>query len=247
MTPSISGMIFAAGVGSRLKPWTDSHPKALVEVAGRPVISLVIDRFLAAGIRHIVINVHHFASQIVDYVSHAYAGCDISFSDESDILLDTGGGLRKALPLLGDSPVLIHNADILTDFPLESLIDTHLSGGADATLTVSRRTTSRYFVFDGLRLVGWTDIRNGRVRPDGLVLSDALSLRSFDGVHIVSSSLFAGLRDFRPDGVPFSIVDYYLSCCPTADIRGFERSDSSRWFDVGKPETLEAARRGFSL
>ena len=116
----MKGFILAAGIGSRLKPWTDAHPKALVPVGGRPIISHVVDKMLAAGIDTIVVNVHHFASQITEYLRMAYPDVDIRFSDESQLLLNHGGGLRKALRLIGHDDVLIHNADIISTLDLSA-------------------------------------------------------------------------------------------------------------------------------
>ena len=144
----MQAMIFAAGLGTRLKPLTDTKPKALVEVGGKPLLWHVIHRLRQAGFGRIVINVHHFASQIVDYVhAHDDFGLDIRISNEQETLLDTGGGIRHAAPLFdADSPVLIHNVDILSSVDLKQLYEA--AGDADAALLVSERTTKRYLLFD---------------------------------------------------------------------------------------------------
>lgn len=242
----MKGMIFAAGVGSRLKPWTDSHPKALVEVGGRPVICHVIDKFLKAGIDTIIINVHHFADQIVDTVPRLYPGVNLVFSDESDRLLDTGGGLRKALPLLGGEDVLIHNADIMTDFDLPVLVGRHRELGSDATLLVQDRPTSRYLLFDHGRLRGWTNVSTGQLKPPTLATADGFDRLAFGGVHVLSATAYGALAARAPEGEPFSITDFYVDSCGSLDFEAFVLPDGASWFDVGKPATLEEARHFIS-
>lgn len=242
----MKAMIFAAGVGSRLKPWTDSHPKALVEVCGTPVLDMVINRIIATGIRQIIINIHHFPEQIVNYVESRCYDADIIFSDESDKLLETGGGLRKVLDLLDNEPVLLHNADILTDFPLNEMIETHFTKKSDITLLTQSRKTSRYFVFNNQRMKGWTNIETGRVRPEGTLISDQDNLRAFNGIHILNPQAYSHLRTFMPDETPFSIVDFYIQYCNLLDISSFELTEKYSWFDIGKPQTLDNARNFYS-
>lgn len=171
----MQSMIFAAGMGTRLRPITDTKPKALVEVGGKPLIAHTIETLRRAGFDHIVVNVHHFANQLIDYLSSHDFGVDIKISDESEKLLDTGGGLRKAASLFNPhEPVLIHNVDIFSNADLKKFYDegplmTNYGAGtalrASATLLVSWRTTSRYLLFDdGMRLVGWTNTATGKVR-----------------------------------------------------------------------------------
>lgn len=168
-------MIFAAGLGTRLKPLTDHMPKALVEVDGRPLIDRVITRLRDFGFKHLVVNVHHFSGQIIDYLSKHDYSIDVRISDETDKLLDTGGGLRKAAALFDrNKPILIHNVDILSNADLRAFCDeaprmrNYGTGGwlqASATLLVSWRKTKRYLLFDkDMRLVGWTNIETGEVR-----------------------------------------------------------------------------------
>ncbi len=238
----MKGMIFAAGVGSRLKPWTDSHPKALVEVGGKPIIANVIDKFLAHGVTSIIINVHHFASQIVDYVRSAYPEADITFSDETAHLLDTGGGLRKVLPILGNEPVFIHNADIYTDFDIDRMIAAHERSSADVTLLVASRETSRYFLFDNEHsLVGWRNIKTGDeiLKADNC---DEAEMLAFGGVHIVSPVAYSLLERYASNDTPFSITNFYIDNCRELKIKAFITPQDSAWFDVGRPETLERAR-----
>lgn len=171
----MQAMIFAAGLGTRLRPLTDKMPKALVEVDGKPLIEHVIEKLCKSGFTSIVVNVHHFSNQIIDYLNAHHFGVDIRISDETDKLLDTGGGLRKASYLFNpDEQVLIHNVDILSNADLRTfyeqgpLMTNYATGGkmkAAATLLVSWRKTKRYLLFDAdMRLVGWTNIETGEVK-----------------------------------------------------------------------------------
>ena len=164
-------MIFAAGLGSRLKPLTDSMPKALVPIAGRPMLEHVILKLKASGFTEIVINIHHFGEQILDFLkANDNFGLTIHISDEREQLLDTGGGVRKACTFFehSDEPFLVHNVDILSDVDLKELYDYHLQNGSVATLLASRRKTSRYLLFDtDRRLCGWINKDTGQVKPEG--------------------------------------------------------------------------------
>ena len=164
----MNGMIFAAGLGTRLAPLTDTRPKALVEVGGVPLLSRAIDHLADAGVDHIVVNVHHFANQVVGFIDDNKAKwkADVVVSDESDLLLDTGGGLVKALSLFpDDGPVVVGNADVVCNAPLARLIQSHVSNGDDATLMTSGRTSTRHLLFDadGL-LCGWEDVKSRKRR-----------------------------------------------------------------------------------
>lgn len=201
------GMIFAAGIGSRLKPWTDNHPKALVPVGGRPMLERVIMKFKAAGIREIVVNVHHFASQITDFLAaNDNFGISIKISDESGLLLDTGGGLLHAAHLFkDDEPILIHNADIYTDFPIADMEQQYRQSGADSLLLIDRRNSSRCLYFDSSGMMkGWGNRLTGETKPADLDTA-GLEPMSFGGVHIVTpATLFPALADYAP-------VMYFLS------------------------------------
>lgn len=237
----MQAMIFAAGLGTRLKPLTDTMPKALVRVGGRPLIEHVVDKLKAAGVEKMVVNVHHFASQVVDYLhENGNFGADISISDETDKLLDTGGGLKKAAGLFAaDAPILIHNVDILSNVDLRWLYESH--EGNDATLLVSERKTKRYLLFnDDMRLVGWTNIETGEVRSPYKDLDvDACRMYAFSGIHVFSPRLFP-LMDAFPD--KFGIIDFYLKVCGEAVIKGCVKQDL-RLLDVGKLDTLAEAER----
>lgn len=235
-------MIFAAGLGTRLKPLTDTMPKALVRVGGQPLLWHVIMKLKAAGFERIVVNVHHFAQQIVDYLNkNDHFGLDIRISDESDALLETGGGIKKALPLFeNDSPILIHNVDILSNVNLARLYDFAASTAAadaaiDALLLVSRRKTKRYLLFDDeMILRGWTNIETGEVRGEK---SDNYKLLAFSGIHVIGPNAFP-LFEEMPER--FGIIDFYLKYCQQCSFLGCEKSDL-RLLDVGKLDSLEQA------
>ena len=172
----MKALLFAAGLGTRLKPWTDFHPKALAPVGGKPMLGRVIEKLKGYGIREFVVNVHHFADQIADYLRQQdNFGTDIILSDESDMLLDTGGGLLYAGRLLGDSEhVLIHNADILTDFDLGAMQSQACASGAIATLLVKERRTQRYLAFDSAGLMrGWRNLPPDKYVPTEPILTVA--------------------------------------------------------------------------
>ena len=241
-------MIFAAGLGTRLKPLTDTMPKALVRVGGQPLLWHVIHKLKAAGYERIVVNVHHFAQQIIDYLKeNDNFGLDIRISDETSGLLETGGGIKKALPLFDqDSPVLIHNVDILSNVNLKRIFDFTASAAAtdasvDALLLVSDRKTKRYLLFDDeLILDGWTNIETGEVRSPYKGL-DPLNCKrlAFSGIHMISPRVYP-LFDEMPDR--FGIIDFYLKFCHQCAFLGYEQK-GLRLLDVGKLDTLEQAEQ----
>lgn len=232
-------MIFAAGLGTRLKPLTDTMPKAIIEVGGEPLLKRVIKRLREAGTNHLVINVHHFANQIIDYLkANGNFGLDIRISDESDNLLDTGGGLKKAAPLFcEDSPILIHNVDILSNVDLREFYNRHADHAA--TLLVSNRKTTRYLLFDDkMHLVGWTNVETGDVRSPYPNLNPANCKRyAFSGIHLFSPHLFSHMNVFPNK---FGIMDFYLTMCAKADIQGYAM-DNLQLLDVGKLNSLSRA------
>ena len=230
-------MIFAAGLGTRLRPLTDTLPKALVPVAGKPLLAHQLERLSAAGIEQVVINVHHFAEQIKAFVAGHDFGLRIILSDESDCLLDTGGGLAKARCWLdGDDPVLVHNVDILCNVDLREWMSRHPVG---TTLLVSERPTQRYLLFDEAnRLSGWTNLATGEMRGP-CSPSEAARLRryAFSGIQLVSPAVFP-LMDAWP--LRFSIIDFYLAVCRDMPILA-SPEPSLRLLDVGKPAALAKA------
>lgn len=240
----MKAMIFAAGLGTRLRPLTDTMPKALIPVAGIPMLERVIRRMIDAGFDDITINVHHFAPMIIDFLrSNNNFGISIHISDETDTLLDTGGGILKARRWLdGKEPVLIHNADILTDLNLADIYRHHIDSHADATLLVDHRNTSRYLLFDSNnRLCGWTNTATGEIRPNGFSYNPEIhSPRAFGGIHVISPSIFPSLANYSSNPV-FSIVPYYLSAADSMKIKGYTPASPYYWLDIGKPESLAAA------
>lgn len=238
----MKAMIFAAGLGTRLKPLTDHMPKALVPVAGRPMLEHVILKLKAAGFNELVINIHHFGEQILDFLrANQNFGLTIHISDERDCLLDTGGGIRKAEPFFrGNEPFLVHNVDILSDTDLKALYEYHRQSGNDATLLASRRKTVRYLLFDDeKRLCGWINKDTLQTKPEGFAYNPEHHREyAFSGIHVISPSLFHYM-DEQWTG-KFSIMDFYLQTCHEARIGG-RLTDTLRLIDIGKPETLTQA------
>ena len=236
----MKAMIFAAGLGTRLKPLTDHMPKALVPVAGKPMLEHVIRKLIAAGCDEIVINVHHFADQIIDFVkTNNNFGITIHISDETDMLLDTGGGIKKASSFFNE-PFLIHNVDILSNVDLKSLYEYHLTSGNDATLLVSPRKTVRYLLFDEENhLCGWVNKDTLQTKPEGFVYQPEVQKEyAFSGIHIVSPSLFNYMGENWIGKFP--IMDFYLQTCQEAKLGGYAKEDL-QLIDIGKPETLAVA------
>lgn len=240
----MKAFVLAAGLGTRLKPWTLSHPKALVPVGGVPMLERVIRRLEEEGFDRIVVNVHHFASQITDFLGSRTWKARVDISDETDLLLDTGGALLHAAPLLceDDEPFLIHNVDILSDAPLAFLMETHIRLGGEATLLVSCRDSSRHLLFDrGMRLRAWENIADGKRRGEP---GDWPHSLAFSGIHVMNPSL---VRRMAREGMPpvFPVMDYYLSHTRQVPILG-EICHGLRLIDIGKPETLSRANSLFA-
>ena len=252
----MQSMIFAAGLGTRLKPLTDTMPKALVRVGGAPLLEHVINRLIDAGCKRMVVNVHHFANQIIDYLNMHDYGVDILVSDETKQLLDTGGGIKRAASLFDDSlPVLIHNVDILSNVDLRAFYQHAIDSKTDALLLVSRRITQRYLVFNSdMRLVGWTNVATGEVKspyedvrqlhfvqPTGDATSyhqKGYYLYAFSGIHVLAPTAIQAVEAVDEDKFP--IMDFYLSNCDKLNIYGELKSDL-QLLDVGKLDTLQAA------
>lgn len=241
----MKALVFAAGIGSRLKPFTLSHPKALAEVGGIPMLERVIVKLRDAGVDEIVVNVHHFASQIVDFLEEKNDfGITIHISDESDLLLDTGGGMLKARRWLdGNEPFIVHNADIFTDFDIREMVSKHIETKADATLLVATRNTSRYLFFDS-RLRGWMNLSTGEARPTGFMPTESMTPYAFGGVHVVSPKIFENLANYTHKEV-FSIVPFYVAEAANLNIVPFEQPADALWIDIGKPENLTYANSLF--
>ena len=239
----MKAMVFAAGLGTRLKPITDSMPKALVPVCGEPLLAHVLRKLVAAGYDELVVNVHHFAGQIREYLDSHDFGVPISVSDESDLLRETGGAIKHARPLLeGSGNFLIHNVDIISDLDLGRFREM-CRPGALASLLVSQRQTQRYFLFDDdMRLVGWTNLATGEVRSPYPGLEAGKCRRyAFAGIHNISSDIF---EVFDSYGCPerFPIVDFYLRACAEYPIYGVV-PESLTLVDVGKLDSLAEAEK----
>ncbi len=221
----MEGFILAAGLGTRLRPLTDDRPKALVEVNGTTLLELAIHRLEEVGINHIVINVHHFADKVDDFVRTRRWRCSIDISDERALLLDTGGGLKQAAPLFsGHDNILIHNVDILSDIDLRDVERQHRQQGNLVTLCVSQRDTKRLLEFDSA----------------GLLLGRAEAGLAFSGVSVVSPALFPLLPEADH---PYPVIDEYIRLASAGYHIGSYLHTADRWLDVGKLETLELARQ----
>ena len=238
-------MIFAAGLGTRLKPLTDTMPKALLPIAGKTLIQWQIEQLRQAGICDIVVNVHHLGEQIIRYLQENDGfGCHIAISDERDMLLETGGGLYHARHLLCDGsgePILACNADILSNIRIADL-QAAFRPEMMALLVVSERTTQRYLLFDNaMRLHGWTNIATGEVRPADLQGMTTYRRLAFSGMQILSPAIFDCMDAVMAQkGQKFSLIDLYLSICAVHPLYGYLPTDY-RMMDVGKIDQLAAA------
>lgn len=237
-------MVLAAGLGTRLRPLTDDRPKALVEVAGHTLLELTLLRLKSSGINDVIINTHHFADKLADYLSaHANFGMQIELSPE-EVLLDTGGGLKHAAHFFGgtssaDEPFLLHNVDVLSNIDFHSMLRHHRDTGALATLGVQDRPTSRYLLFDESgHLCGR---RSGPEGPDSTTeqVRPAVTLhaRAFSGIHIISPRIFPLMHE---DGV-FSIIPVYLRLAAAGESIVSYPADQNYWRDLGRPAQVAAA------
>lgn len=230
-------MVFAAGLGTRLRPLTNDKPKALIEIKGHTLLQIVILNLKKYGFNDIIVNVHHFADMIIDYLkANDNFGANIIISDERDRLLDTGGGLKKAQKYFGDEPFLLHNVDIISDLNLNMLYDHHLKENAVVTLAVRNRKTSRYFLFDTEHcLCGWKNFKTNET-----ILCKAPSSKiipyAFSGIQVVSPVIF----NYMDINGAFSIKDVYIKIALTRKISAFIHDDSI-WLDIGKPENIVPA------
>ena len=237
----MKAMILAAGMGARLKPLTDTTPKALIPVGGKPMIEHLILKLKLAGVNQIVINIHHLGDQIIDFLAqNNNFGIDIQISDERDYLLDTGGAIKKAQPFLdGGEPFLVHNVDILSNVDIQKLYQTHIETNSLATLLVSKRDTSRYLLFNKEnQLCGWHNKETGEIKshfPD--FNPEIYAQYAFGGIHILSPKIFEWMDEWTGK---FSIINFYLSIAAKTDIHAYPM-DELRLLDIGKPNALEIA------
>jgi N-acetyl-alpha-D-muramate 1-phosphate uridylyltransferase len=244
----MKAMLFAAGLGTRLKPFTDSHPKALAVVNGKTLLERNIQYLQKFGIYEVMVNVHHFADQIIDAIEKKDGwGSKITISDEREEVLETGGGLKKAAWYFeGKKEFVVMNVDILTDLDLSEMIMQHQQEKPLATLAVTQRKTSRYFLFDwNSHLCGWRNVQTGEEKPADLKTSfedyDELKMKAFSGIHIIDPIIFSFIQQ---EG-KFSMVDVYLDLMKKKKINSFDHSGGVL-VDVGKPESLILAEEIFS-
>ncbi len=231
----MKALIFAAGLGSRFKPITNKIPKALVKVGGKTLLQYNIERLIEFGITNIVINVHHYPEQIIEFLkSHNYFNINIQISDESGFLLDTGGGLKKAACLLkGGKPVLLQNVDIYSNIDYDKMLKQHIESDSLATLAVQNRESDRYLMFNSNNeLSGWVNIKTNEQIVTRT--NNTTKNLSFSGIHIISNRLL----NMLPNKTVFSIIEFYLELSKTQTISGYLHNNNY-WFDVGSPERLE--------
>ena len=231
----MQAMILAAGLGTRLKPITEELPKALVEVNGKTLLEIAIRNLIENDFRRIVINVHHFADKVKEFLGNNTFAADIFISDESDLLLDTGGGIKHAKKFFENSPILIHNVDIISNLNLKEFYQYHISDDSVASLVVSNRKSNRYLLFNEADILcGWQDVNKNEkiiVREDS-----KLNQLAFNGIHILNPHLI----DSFPDEKVFSVIKAYLKIASTEDIHAYVSNDI-KWIDVGKADSLQKA------
>ena len=240
----MKAMVLAAGMGTRLKPLTDSIPKALVEVGGIPMLERVVLNLKKQGFEKIVINVHHFGNKIQEFLSGKEFGVTIQVSDESKELLDTGGGIVKAFDLLfneDSSPVLIHNVDILSNADLRALMENCVDRKEGPSLLVSDRDSSRKLIFDSkMRLIGWHNLKDNAYRWVA-TQEDKEKELAFSGIYSITRESVAEIKRIMGGG-KYSIMEYFLNSERKISVKGFEQKEL-RIIDIGKPATLLQASK----
>lgn len=237
----LRAMIFSAGLGTRFKPWTDKHPKALAVVNGKSLLQRNVEYLQQYGITDVVVNVHHFADQIIEAIEKAAGwGSNIIISDEKEEVLETGGGLLKAKEHLKDGTFLTINVDILTDTNLKAFLSFHQQEGADISLAVSDRPTSRYLLFNEYnRLCGWRNTKPSLIERIA-VQADAYIQKAYSGIAIFEPTVFDAITQTGK----FSLIDVYLSMAPQYKIAGYDHTQN-KVIDVGKPESVARAEAMF--
>ena len=231
-------MLFAAGLGTRLRPLTNDRPKALVEIHGKTLLQYAVEHLLQYGINTIVVNIHHFGEKVLEVLEqYNNFGANIIISDERDMLLETGGGLKKAAPLLqGNSPFIVYNVDVLSNVNLHQMLAHHQQQEALATLATRTRESSRYLLFDKQQqLCGWTNTKTQAIKMVRTV--ESTTAYAFSGIHIIEPTLL----DLITQEGKFSITTTYLELAAAHKIIAYPHDDDY-WFDVGKPERLQAAQ-----
>ncbi|HYF32647.1 MAG TPA: sugar phosphate nucleotidyltransferase [Chitinophagaceae bacterium] len=233
----MKAMIFSAGLGTRFKPWTDQHPKALAPVNGKPLLQRNIEYLQQFGIRQVVVNVHHFPDQIIAAINHNKGwGSEVIISDESDVVLETGGGLKKAQAFFDkDEPFITINVDILTNLDLDKLLQFHHRHKPLVSFAVTDRKTSRNFLFDeSLRLCGWRNNVTGEERIS--IKKDGLIPKAYSCVVIFEPKIFPLIKMQGK----FSLVDVYLDLAADHLIMGYDHT-GDKLVDVGKPDSVQVA------
>lgn len=232
-------MILAAGLGTRLRPITDSVPKALVKIGNTTLLEICINRLKSQGISNIIINVHHFEEQIINFLAeNNNFGVNISISDERKKLLDTGGGLKKASWFFDDGkPFLLYNVDVISTLNINDLYNFHIENNAMATLIVRKRESSRYMLFNSENILrGWKNVKTDEVKCTEDVRT--LNEFAFSGIHIIDPKIFS----YMPDKDVFSIIDFYLEVMKKNNIFGY-LDKNSFWLDVGNLDSLKIAEK----
>jgi len=234
-------MILAAGLGTRLKPITNNIPKALVKVGNVTLLEICIKNLKVQGISDMIINVHHFAAQIKIFLAeNNNFGINISISDETGKLLDTGGGLKKAAWFFDDSkPFLLHNVDVISNLNLKTLYNYHINSNVIATLAVRKRESGRYLLFNSENvLCGWKNVKTTKIISSAEV--KLLEEFAFSGIHIIDPKIFS----LMPNDKVFSIIDFYLNIMKSNNVNAYI-DNKSLWIDIGKPESLKLAEENY--
>ncbi len=242
----MKAFILAAGLGTRLRPFTLDNPKALVPVGGTPMLERVIGKLKNEGVDSIVINVHHFGDKIIDFIDNHNFGLNIEISDESEKLLDTGGGLLKASDKLFKDcdNVVVHNVDILSNASVSDLYTFHSTSGSDVTLLVSERESSRKLVFnENMNLCGWHNLTTGEFKPGGFAPCVNMREFAFSGIYVVNRRVVEAMKAADLNG-KFPIMDFLLDNIGKLKIRGLLKADL-KLIDIGKPATLKQAEELF--
>ncbi len=236
----MKAMILAAGLGTRLRPLTNNQPKALVKIKDKTLLKIAIENLIRNGFNNIIINVHHFAEQIITYIERNKFEANIEISNESDLLLDTGGGLKKTSWFFDDGkPFLVYNVDIISNLDLNNLYNQFINLDCVATLVVRERKSSRYLLFDDESLLcGWENVKDGSLVNTKPI--SKLKGLAFSGIHLLDPKIFS----LMPAEKKFSIIDLYLKIMREHKIKGFLDTDSF-WLDAGKLENLEAAESSY--
>lgn len=238
----MKALILAAGLGTRLQHLTNKKPKALVEISGKPLLEIAVENLKKSGINDIIINVHHFASQIVDFIKKKNNfGINIELSDETTLLLDTGGGIKKASWFFdGEKDFLVQNVDVISSIDFKKMYNFHIENNSFATLAVKNRTTSRYFLFNKYNeMCGWRNI-NDKKEIISKTENYEFKQLAFSGIQILNTEILQYLDDSKPN----SVTNSYISLCAKNKILAYKH-DIDYWFDLGKPENITLAEEYF--